>query len=207
VIVEKESFCMGFRQGINKLSIDDVESRFIANHLCPLFVDKYQTARSPLEVKCLDCGLVFDISLFRVQSRKGVGCKLHANNRVGLNGSSHGRWTGFKIIPGSYWNSFKKQAIQAGHTLHFDIEYLYVLFEQQSGKCVLSGQSISFGNGYERSTITVSVDRIDSKLEYIKDNVQLIHKNIQYMKHYLTDNEFIRLCILVAEHNLELNPI
>ena len=88
-----------------------------------------------------------------------------------------------------------------------DRDYLQDLFTKQDGKCVYTGLDLHFGRspksrlGDKDDLPTASLDRIDSDLNYIKGNVQWVHKRINIMKHNSTEDEFISLCNLVVNHN------
>ena len=76
------------------------------------------------------------------------------------------------------------------------------LFLNQDRKCALTGVNIllDYKSGEPRSTITVSLDRIDSSLPYTPDNVQWVHKLVNLMKRELHQNEFIDWCHKVTNH-------
>lgn len=77
------------------------------------------------------------------------------------------------------------------------------MFLQQNRKCALSGIDIDFkkGNDVKRGLQTASLDRIDSSKGYIVGNVQWVHKDINFMKGTLSNNQFLELCNLVSKHN------
>jgi len=75
----------------------------------------------------------------------------------------------------------------------------YVLL--QGRKCALLGLSIVFALTFQTkvgSDTTASLDRIDPSYGYIVGNVQLVHKDINYMKGNTDQPRFIELCCLVA---------
>jgi len=65
--------------------------------------------------------------------------------------------------------------------LNVDIDYEYMLsiYEKQGGKCVLSDLPMSH---QYHDLYSMSIDRINSSLGYIKGNVQLVCKGINLMK-------------------------
>lgn len=75
-----------------------------------------------------------------------------------------------------------------------DIEELY---EEQDGKCALSGQELSFT--YTDNNI-ISIDRIDSDKGYTKDNIQLTTFIVNQAKSNLFLEEFQEMCINVAKN-------
>ena len=52
-----------------------------------------------------------------------------------------------------------------------------------------------------RSLGSVSVDRVNSKKPYSKDNIVLVHKKINTLKWDLTENEFFKMCKRVSKYN------
>jgi len=45
-----------------------------------------------------------------------------------------------------------------------------------------------------RGKTTASVDRIDSSKGYVTGNIQIVHKTVNYMKHTLTQADFLFFC-------------
>lgn len=69
-----------------------------------------------------------------------------------------------------------------------DRAYLLDLWNQQSGKCALTGLPMVHQFGSPRSA---SIDRIDSSKGHIKGNVQIICLAINRMKHTLTNEQVL----------------
>jgi len=81
-------------------------------------------------------------------------------------------------------------------------KYIWELFIKQKKKCALSGMEICFVRNFRNhKDQTASLDRIDSSKGYTKDNVQWVHKKINFMKQALGDQEFITFCRKVTENN------
>lgn len=67
------------------------------------------------------------------------------------------------------------------------------MFSNFTGKCALSGVDLDIGyNG------NASLDRIDSKLGYVKENVQWVDAKVNLAKRNMSDKEFIEMCKNVA---------
>ncbi len=79
-------------------------------------------------------------------------------------------------------------------------EYLWNLYIKQDGKCALTGIKLKLEKKYSSSN-EASLDRINSKLPYIEGNVQWVHKYVNIMKRELPQEEFIKICKLVAQNN------
>jgi hypothetical protein len=116
----------------------------------------------------------------------------------------------------TYWSDLKHGATgtknhrRSRRTLKFDIsiEQGWKLYEDQDRKCSLSGLPIGFCKiglsrpGYRIKYQTASLDRIDSTKDYILDNVQWVHKDINKMKNVFTQEEFIKYCELVTKTHI-----
>lgn len=76
-----------------------------------------------------------------------------------------------------------------------DAEWLEALFHVQGGRCALSNIPMTFG---PKSNTAISIDRIDSSLPYVRSNVQLVCRVINFMKHDLPQSTFIHLCSLIS---------
>jgi hypothetical protein len=79
-------------------------------------------------------------------------------------------------------------------------------FKKQHWACNLTGESIRFQKVGKYQIAPASIDRIDSKLPYRADNIQIVLRKINMMKKEYSQQEFIRLCQLVAERE-EINYI
>ena len=79
------------------------------------------------------------------------------------------------------------------------------LYTFQGVKCALSGIEMTHikkanADKWADTTKNISVDRIDSKREYIIDNIQLVCAAANIIKWDLPQNEFIEMCRLVTEY-------
>lgn len=83
----------------------------------------------------------------------------------------------YKDIKLSKFESYKRGAQVRNLSFEIGIDDIWQLFLKQGRKCALTGWTISFKNPE-----TASVDRIDSSLGYTKDNIQIVHKNINILK-------------------------
>lgn len=67
-----------------------------------------------------------------------------------------------------------------------------MLFVNQKQLCALSHLPLEMKS-------TASLDRIDNARGYIKGNVQWVHKDINFMKQDLSQEEFIEYCQLISQ--------
>ena len=111
-------------------------------------------------------------------------------------------FTGYKDISGKYWAKIKKEASIRNLTFELTKEQIWNLYLKQDKKCALSGMSIVFTpSGYAASSKsqTASIDRINSGIGYTIENIQLVHKDVNWMKHVFPENWFIKICRMVAK--------
>lgn len=66
-------------------------------------------------------------------------------------------------------------------------------------KCPLSGKTLTCKTHRFDSMATISLDRIDSSLGYIKGNVRWVHKDINIMKWNMSDEEFLGFVFDIAK--------
>lgn len=146
--------------------------------------------------KCHACGKT-DFECYprclRTRINKTCGCISWDRSK----GKNNPNFTGYEEISGSNWNHIKKGAKIRRIDFDLRIEDIWNKFIFQNRKCALSGLPITFGeSNYENRT--ASLDRIDSLKGYTIDNVQWVHKYINWMKNNHSQAFFIDLCAKVA---------
>lgn len=113
-------------------------------------------------------------------------CANHNNNFAGR----------YKEIPITWFNMKMKSGKSRGYQWDLTIEFLWDMYVNQEGKCALSGLPIGWAK--KGLTATASIDRIDSSEGYLIENVQLVHKDVNFMKQQFSQEYFIELCKQVA---------
>lgn len=129
---------------------------------------------------------------------KSCGCKMTKR------GKNHAQWLGCGNISGNWWYHHvlreRKQNERTRVPVTITIEQAWNLFLKQEKKCALSGQSITIGRGPYG---TASIDRIDSSRGYEIDNIQWVHKDINFMKRTYSQEYFVDTCkMITAYHSL-----
>ena len=85
--------------------------------------------------------------------------------------------------------------------LSFD--FLMELWERQGGKCAISGLQMTHTcRPEDPHAHNVSLDRIDSNINYRTSNVHFVCVIINTMKWNLPMSDFVSLCRSVVEHNM-----
>lgn len=136
------------------------------------------------------CGQKFSTYLRHILSGNSKTC-----------GCSRYRFKTHGELIGAVYSKIISSARARKITVEITIQDLWDAFLKQDRKCALSGIEITLPKYGKDSKSTASVDRIDSNKGYSKDNIQWVHKNINFMKQEYTQEEFIQFCKAVAEYN------
>lgn len=78
-----------------------------------------------------------------------------------------------------------------------DWEYLFDLWVNQNGKCIYSGLPLSIEVNHPH---TISLDRTDSRLGYVKGNLQLVSAAVNRMKQEFSEEFFLGLCDKITDN-------
>jgi hypothetical protein len=137
---------------------------------------------------CLECGELREISAGNFHAGDKLTCsqkKLPSN------------WKGYKLISGAYWDRIQKQAESRGLLFNVTKEEVWNLYEEQNKKCALTGFDITFSK--MKSGNTASLDRKDSKKDYVIENLQWVHKDVNMMNRDLEESYFLKICEAVFQ--------
>lgn len=150
--------------------------------------------------KC-ECGLIKSVLGSRLRTGDSLACKSCSGKRTSSKrcGSQHPLWTGYGEISGNYWSHMLRHAKNRGYVVEITIEEAWTLFLAQDRKCALSGVELKFGKDQ-----TASLDRIDSSIGYVTENIQWVHKDVNWMKGEMPDADFISWCRLVADRQFSV---
>jgi hypothetical protein len=146
-------------------------------------MNKYGSLR--WKVQCVQCNKLGTKTTGHIVASSKLGYSCGCN-----------KYTGHKHLSGKYWKQVLYHARNRGIAVDINIIDAWLQYEKQNKICILSKLAIHFGIDQ-----TASLDRIDSKLPYTISNIQWVHKSINIMKNKLSQQEFVRLCKLVAEYN------
>jgi hypothetical protein len=162
-----------------------------------LFIKKRDiNAKEGVWWECLcSCGKTESAETNQLRHRNKKMCRECDKNKRRQN-----LWNGHEEIPGNYWGKLIRAASCRNLPFEISIQEGWELFSQQNKKCKLSGVTIFFAKSWKEAG-TASLDRIDSSKGYLIDNVQWVHKDINFMKQSKTDGDFINWCKLVAKNN------
>lgn len=144
---------------------------------------------------------------FKRGELKSCGCVPHPGNKLGKFTRRYGKdsphWKGHGDISAYFWNHIKGGAKSRNIEVSITIEDAWDLFIEQNKCCSLTGEPLKFGitvKEHRSGMTTASLDRIDSKKGYSKDNIQWVHKTINLLKMQLPQEEFIEWCSKVVQY-------
>lgn len=127
--------------------------------------------------------------------RLGKECKKCSNRRTE---NCHRGWhRGIRV---SWFNQFKTGADLRGIVWSLTLDDVADLMEMQSYRCALTGWDIEFPDAGHPQKALASIDRIDSKGPYSKENSQLVTRKVNMMKQQYSQQEFVDICKAVAKH-------
>ena len=150
--------------------------------------------------ECVGCGKKYERTTcyLNASDSKSCGCM----NRGKMLSSSNSKWLGYGELSQTFWSRIKKGSLDRGLEFSVTIEDMWNLFLHQERKCALSGVELIFANttrSFNRGGTTASLDRIDSNLGYSNENCQWVHKDVNFMKGRMSDEDFIQVCCNVAK--------
>jgi len=149
--------------------------------------------------KCHKCGSTDFIRTAKALSeRKNTTCGCIDWERK--KGKNSPFYSGVGDISGGFWCVVKKNAKQRNIDFDITIDFAWNLYLKQNKKCALCGIEIDFGKSNYDET-TASLDRIDSNRGYCDENVQWVHKSVNFMKHDLSEENFLFYCKKIVEWN------
>ncbi len=85
-----------------------------------------------------------------------------------------------------------------------DLEYLKQLYEEQNGKCPMTGIGMKLKANNRKELTgpeTASLDRIDNSKGYVKGNVRFVTYMYNMARNKFSDEDVIQFCKAVANNN------
>lgn len=81
-----------------------------------------------------------------------------------------------------------------------DWRFLREMWDNQSGKCAITGNEMTFSLGHGRIYSNCSVDRIDSDGIYSRNNIRLTCTGVNLIRGKMTDIQLIDFCEKILCH-------
>tara|TARA_R110002126_G_scaffold187631_1_gene336282 strand:+ start:88 stop:702 length:615 start_codon:yes stop_codon:yes gene_type:complete len=149
--------------------------------------------------ECSGCETIREVDCNNLE--KGISTRCNDCGQKDNRGSNNPAWKGYKEISASYISGLKHGAKTRGYCFEITMEDLQDLWEKQDGLCALTGQKLDLLAKGRTASNKASLDRIDPKRGYTPDNIQWLHKDINFMKRNYNEDYFIDLCKKVADHH------
>lgn len=170
---------------------------------------KQKDGKNKFLVKCIVCGVTEKYEfLHQLKNGNSLMCKKCSIKNIKRNRRKPRMLT--KDISFIIFNNIRRQANIRNIEFNISPNYLQDLLIFQNYKCKLSNLDISLSktiNGKkDREENTASLDRIDNNKGYIENNVQWVHKKVNYMKHILNNDEFINICKMISNNHVNFEP-
>ena len=145
---------------------------------------KHRGSTDGLQIYCKACKKIYEDTYREINTQR----------RNKLYQTIEGR---FQRLLNSSRGRSKKKDIK----FNIDLSFLLSLWEEQEGKCAISGEEMRLDHNKVCKTLNASpsLDRIDPSLGYTRDNIQLTCSKINYMKGSMSMDVFINTCRLIGD--------
>ena len=124
----------------------------------------------------------------------GKFCK-KCSNKIPDNNCHKGYYK--NVLRKSFAHKYKSNALVRCIDWSVSFDYLAELLIEQDFKCALTGWDI---HAMEINS-PASLDRIDSCIGYVEGNLQWVDSKVNMMKQQYSQEDFIKVCIAVANNN------
>ena len=101
----------------------------------------------------------------------------------------------------------KDRATKQSLPFNLTIEYIQKLWDEQQGRCAISGLPMTFELKGGRIHSNVSIDKINRLQGYVTGNVQLVCMACNQIKSDMTDNEMYNFCKSIVKYYENKNNI
>jgi hypothetical protein len=118
------------------------------------------------------------------------------------------KYKGIGDLSHTKFHNIQNSAKERNLLFKITIRQAWNLFIKQNGKCALTGISITLNpKSVVEGANTASLDRIDNSKGYVRGNLQWVHVRINFMKHAMSQEEFVQWCRLVTKYNRKKKSI
>lgn len=100
-------------------------------------------------------------------------------------------------VSGRFYSGVKYHAARRNIEFHLTIDDFESLLIEQNYRCAYTNEILDLKT---RNHITGSLDRKDSSLPYVYDNVQFLKKEVNFSKWTMTEEEFMDMISSIYEN-------
>jgi len=162
--------------------------------LTTLYVDEGMTGDEIAQKLGVGRGVVY-----RHLRKHGIKSRASSSYQSKKHYTESAHYQGVGELSSTTWTRIKNKAETRNITVSCTAEEVWNLFLDQDRKCVLTGVELYLAANPSKSN--ASLDRIDSKKPYELGNIQWVYKPLNLMKSTTNNEEFIKLCQMVATHS------
>jgi len=163
--------------------------------------------------KCPHCNKYFELSNFYTSGKKPNGSVKYQSwckDCISIKMKSYHKKTwgkdklnyvNFKRTKSlrDYISYLRSKAIKRKNTC-ISLDDLVKIYENQNGKCALTGWDMTMILGNGNVHTNASIDRIDSSKGYVIDNIQFVCRIVNTAKSDLSQEDFINLCKIIINN-------
>ena len=163
--------------------------------------------------KCTKCNNVFDLSNFYTTEKKVSGdpkynswCKKCISEKQSSYhkrtwGNDKLQFTAFKRTKSvrSYITYLRQKAVRRKNSC-ISVDELEKIWNKQNGKCALTSWDMTMILGKGNIDTNASIDRIDSSLGYIENNVQFVCRIVNVFKSNSTEELLYKMCEAIVNN-------
>lgn len=162
-------------------------------------------------LKCIQCDSYKDPYLFDKNDNaphrnyKDRRCKQCKRETAKKRRTSRSRTDQFHRIFVERFQGMRDRSKKHNIEFNISVEDLKDIFDNQNGKCALSGIKMTAILGSGRVPTNISVDQIEAKKGYTIDNVQLVCMAVNQMKSDLSYDDLLMFCEAISRNARKWN--
>jgi DNA-directed RNA polymerase subunit RPC12/RpoP len=157
-----------------------------------------QGTNTTFPVRCV-CGTESYVTGTKLKSGESTRCRSCAYREMAKKRS---HYSAVGAIPGFHLTKIKDRAKKRGIIVSITMQDLEDQWSIQNGRCAFTGRELTIR--LSRNTPgNASLDRIDSSVGYIPENIQWLHWHANQAKNDLDESAFFNLCKEVVDYKSE----
>lgn len=134
-------------------------------------------------------------------------CNIETNRPMFCSRNCSGKWRRLNVYGDKFTNKWRSSSPRkflssslgkGKERKELTLDYLMSLYENQDGKCAITGFVMTYEAGKGRVPTNISIDRIDSTIGYVEGNIQLACIQANKMKMELTTEQLTHWCEAVV---------
>ena len=167
-------------------------------------MEKRKAKRIQQEIACDYCNKSFEKAVSEIKRSTKHYCSRSCSGK-----GNHSHLKPYKATPPQYkgdeftgFREFLRRANKRDLNANITLDDIKECWDKQQGLCVYSGVRLKrpFYKEKNDHLYTASLDRISSKLGYVKGNIQFVSIAMNHMKNSMEDEEVQQLLMILRNH-------